>query len=179
MFTVLRSIFVFGLGLYVGIGVAISLAGPAVFRSLESRTLAGNTFATLLRATTRVDVALGAGLGIAAVLWLPRAVSGGRRTLAAGALALMLAAIGYYTFILTPAMNARRARISTFDTAEVSVDRAVFDDLHQRYVRVYSLSMVLAMVAAGLASGLAPATGVRRGETTPRDTAAADVPSSG
>ncbi len=169
MFALLRSVFLFALGWYAGVGLTVSVAGPAVFGAIESRTIAGDAFAAVLGATTTADVVFGGGLGVLAVLWLPRAVSGLRRTLLALVVAVLLAGIGYYTFGLLPAMREHRAHIATFDSPEVSVHRAAFDDLHVRYVRVYSGNLLLGLAAFVLAMGLTEARSVAHPAAAPRD----------
>ena len=154
MFALLRGAMVFGFGVYAGIGVAVSVAGPAVFRSLDSRTAAGDVFAALLRGTTTVDVILGIALGILAALGLPRAVVGLRRNLQAAVVPVMLALIAYYTFVLAPAMREHRSHIGSFDNGDVTTHRAAFDELHARYVRLYSVNLFVCAAGAVLAVGL-------------------------
>ena len=153
-----RATFLLALGIYIGIGVAIVLAAPAVFGSVTSRTAAGDAFAAVLRNTTVADLVLSVLMVATGVIWIPRTQPGLRRTLTAAALALLLGLIGYYKFGITPAMQEHRRHVDTFDSAEVSVHRASFDALHVRYVRVYTAALAAALVGFAFAVGLPPVT---------------------
>ncbi len=149
-----RGGFLIALGIYLGIGIAIILTGPSVFREVASRTEAGAAFAAVLRSTTAADVIIGVAVAFCALLWLPRAPGGIRRTATAAAVALLLADIGAYTFGILPAMQSHRAHIASFDSPAVDEHRAAFDELHRRYVQLYTANLFVALAAAGLALSL-------------------------
>lgn len=156
MARVCRAVYLLALGVYLGIGVAVVIAGPTVFRTFESRTIAGNAIAAILRGTTTADLLLAIALAVTGVVWLPRASPGLQRTLAAAALALMLALIGVYRFGLMPAMYQLRGEIGTFDAPEVTPARARFDSLHHTYERLYGANLIVSLAAFALAAGLEP-----------------------
>lgn len=154
MIASVRAYFLFALGAYAGIGTAVVIAGPAVFRHIDSRTEAGDAFAAVLRGTTTVDVALGIVIALTGVVWLRRTAPGMRRTLTALAIALLLAGIGYYRFGIMPAMRAERGHFASADAEEVAAHRAAFDRLHTRYERLYGANLCVCVAAFVLAAGL-------------------------
>jgi len=160
MFRACRSALQLLLAVYIGIGIAIVVAAPPVFRTLGDRDTAGRVFGNILIGTTRVDVILAAGIALLGVACWFGASPGRLRTLTAVLLAILIGTVLYYRYSVMERMLVHR-NIFLEGGGMVSAEaarehREAFDRLHHHYTQVYSGAMLLSLAGFVCASGLKP-----------------------
>lgn len=142
------AVYLSALGIWVG-GMAVLglVVAPAIFRTVQSRLLAGTTFGTVLERFGWVQIVLGvvclAALGTLAAT---KAIGGRAAAIRLGVVGVMLALVCFTQFHLIPEVTREREKIANFDAVPSGVPlKARFDGLHKLSVRVSGATLLLGL----------------------------------
>lgn len=146
-----------GLSLWVGALFSLgALTAPVIFKSLESRTLAGTVFGRILERLNIFELVCFLVVGLGFVLVQKNKTTRLNKYWGLG-FGLILILWSYYSWVLTPEMRQLKKNIVSFDAPieklEISSQeflwRKQFDRLHKRYSAMMSLNMFLGIVLMG------------------------------
>lgn len=148
----LLSTFWISTSLWVGGLVILSfLVAPVLFKSLGSRSQAGQAFGAILRAFSWVELpcAIVALLSAAGLLWQSEARLW-TQWAQIGVLLLMTVLAGFHDGYVLPAAHELRRSITHFDaepaTTEEKAARERFERLHRLSVSIYGVNIVLGLI---------------------------------